>query len=60
MLRCAPILAAALSFVVAATATAQPLRSFPATALRGELVVTTPPEAQLNRQPARRSHPRHR
>jgi hypothetical protein len=53
MLRCAPILAAALSFVVAATATAQPLRSFPATALRGELVVTTPPEAQLNRQPAR-------
>ena len=53
MLRCVPMLAAALSFVAAAAATAQPLRSFPATALRGELVVTAPPEALLNRQPAR-------
>ncbi len=54
MPRCALLLAAAL--VVAAVATsalAQPNRSFPAAALRGELVVTTPPEVLLNRQPAR-------
>jgi hypothetical protein len=37
--------------VVATAAQALPNRSFPATALRGELVVTAPPKALLNRQP---------
>ena len=51
MLRCA-LLALSLT-ALAVPATAQVLRQFPATALRGELLVTLPPEVTLNRQPAR-------
>ena len=51
MLRCA-LLALSLT-ALAVPASAQGQRQFPATALRGELVVTLPPEATLNRQPAR-------
>ncbi len=45
----------AAGFLLAATAPAlaQVQRSFPATALRGELRITQPPEALLNGQPAR-------
>lgn len=51
MLRCA---AAALALVLAGPVLAQSVqRSFPATALRGELVVQQPPEALLNGMPAR-------
>lgn len=54
MYRCAPLLAA---FVCAATlcapAAAQVQRFFPATALRGILVVTQSPDVMLNGQPAR-------
>ena len=54
MLRCALLAAAVLACTVAATpAAAQAPRNFPATALRGELVVTAPPEALLNKRPAR-------
>lgn len=49
MLRCA-LLAAA---VAALPALAAAQRNFPATALRGELVVTQPPQVQLNGRPAR-------
>lgn len=51
MLRCVMLLAAlaALSAPIAA----QLQRNFPATALRGELRVTQPPEAQLNGRVAR-------
>ncbi|MCY7315310.1 MAG: hypothetical protein LH480_06695 [Rubrivivax sp.] len=35
------------------TAAAQGVRNFPADALRGEIVITAPPEIVLNRQPAR-------
>lgn len=53
MLRCAIAgLAAALLMPLAQ---AQVHRNFPATALRGELQITTPPEAVLNGQPARLS-----
>ena len=51
MLRCV-----LLSLALAATALpgwAQVQRLFPATALRGELLVTQPPEALLNGQPVR-------
>ena len=51
MLRCVMLLA-----IIAATAPpahAQLQRNFPATALRGELRVTLPPEALLNNRPAR-------
>ena len=51
MLRCA-LLALSLT-VLAVPASAQVQRQFPATALRGELLVTLPPEVTLNRQPAR-------
>jgi hypothetical protein len=51
MLRCVP-LAAAL-FACALPAAAQLQRNFPANALRGELVVLQPPDAQLNGRPAR-------
>jgi len=51
MIRCV-VLAAAL-FACTLPAAAQLQRNFPATALRGELVVLQPPEAQLNGQPAR-------
>ena len=50
MLRC--VLATAL-VVCVQTAAAQAPRNFPATALRGEVVITQPPEVLLNRQPAR-------
>jgi hypothetical protein len=54
MLRCALFAAAVLACTVAAApAAAQAPRNFPATALRGELVVTAPPEVLLNKQPAR-------
>ncbi len=55
MLRCAlPLLAAASTFVAATTAQAQGLpRNFPATALRGEIVVGQPPEITLNGQASR-------
>ena len=54
MLRCA-LLAAALLATALPTlpALAQAPRNFPATALRGELMVTAPPEVLLNKQPAR-------
>lgn len=47
--------ALALAFLLAlpAASQAQAPRRFPANALRGELVVTLPPEALLNGQPAR-------
>ena len=51
MHRCALI--AATLVVCASAAVAQAPRNFPATALRGEIVVTAPPELLLNRQPAR-------
>ncbi len=51
MLRCA-LIAATLS-VCAASVTAQSPRNFPATALRGEFVITAPPEILLNKRPAR-------
>ncbi|MDP3223263.1 MAG: hypothetical protein Q8M96_09015 [Rubrivivax sp.] len=51
MLRCA-LIAATLTVCVASAA-AQVQRNFPATALRGELVITAPPEILLNKRPAR-------
>jgi hypothetical protein len=49
MIRCALMVA----LLAAAPAIAQNARSFPANALRGELMVTQPPEVLLNGQPAR-------
>ena len=51
MIRC--VLLAATVAVCASNAVAQLTRNFPATALRGEIVVTAPPELLLNRSPAR-------
>ena len=51
MLRCALI--AATLVVCASAAVAQTPRNFPAAALRGEIVVTAPPELLLNKRPAR-------
>jgi hypothetical protein len=51
MLRCA-LAALAISLLVP-LAHAQTHRSFPSQALRGELIVSAPPEATLNGQPAR-------
>ena len=51
MLRCA--LLAATLLACAAPAAAQATRHFPASALRGEIVVTAPPELLLNQRPAR-------
>ena len=52
MTRC--VAAAALALLACALpAQAQLQRNFPATALRGELVVTQPPDVLLNGQPAR-------
>ncbi|MDP1898901.1 MAG: hypothetical protein Q8K96_00405 [Rubrivivax sp.] len=51
MIRCVA-LATAL-FACTLPAAAQAPRNFPATALRGEIVVTQPPELLLNGQPAR-------
>lgn len=50
MFRCAW---AVVALATALPAAAQAARPFPATALRGELVVTAPPEVQLNRRPGR-------
>lgn len=50
MLRCA---LAAVAFAAALPAFAQAPRTFPASALRGELVVTLPPEVKLNGQVTR-------
>ena len=53
MLRCALFSA---TFVVCAAhlpAAAQAPRNFPPSALRGEIVITAPPELLLNRRPAR-------
>ena len=44
---------AATFAVCSSAAVAQAPRTFPATALRGEIVVTTPPELLLNKRPAR-------
>ena len=52
MIRCA-LLLAIVCFSAALPAAAQAQRHFPAAALRGELVVTAPPELLLNRMPAR-------
>ena len=51
----APALVAVLTFAPALSAQAQlqMLRNFPATALRGDIVVTQPPEILLNQKPAR-------
>lgn len=54
MLRCVLVTAAsAAALLAAAPAAAQTPRTFPATALRGEILVTQPPEIRLNGQPAR-------
>lgn len=53
MLRCAFAALAAAAFVLPAAA--QVARSFPANALRGELVIDQAPEARLNGRPARLS-----
>lgn len=52
MIRCALLLSIVL-FGAAVSAPALAQRQFPASALRGDLVVTAPPEVQLNRKPAR-------
>ena len=51
MFRCAALVAALVACTLPAQAQAP--RRFPATALRGEIVVTQPPELLLNGQPAR-------
>ncbi len=51
MIRCVTLAATLLAFALPAAAQMQ--RNFPATALRGELVVLQPPEARLNGRPAR-------
>ena len=56
MHRCVPFAAALCAVFISATAlpaAAQALRPFTAQTLRGELVITQPPEVLLNRQPAR-------
>ncbi len=53
--RTAPALLALALLVCAGPATAQTSRPFPVNALRGELVVTQPPEVLLNGLPARLS-----
>jgi hypothetical protein len=53
MYRCFAIAAALVGLHAAPFAQVQ--RNFPATALRGELVVTAPPEVRLNGAPARLS-----
>jgi hypothetical protein len=53
MLRCVLVAAAVAAAVLPAAAQVQ--RNFPADALRGELLVTEAPDAQLNGQPARLS-----
>ena len=53
MLRCALPGLAAVLLLATAPAVAQVQRNFPATALRGELRITQPPEVLLNGTPAR-------
>ncbi len=53
LLRAAGSAFAALVAATALPAGAQAPRNFPAPALRGELVVTAPPEVRVNGQPAR-------
>ena len=53
MLRCVLFAAALVATAVTVPAAAQAPRNFPATALRGEIVVTAPPELLLNKRPAR-------
>ena len=51
MLRCVTLAAALIACALPAAAQMQ--RNFPANALRGQLVVLQPPDAQLNGRPAR-------
>jgi hypothetical protein len=51
MYRCAAALVTAA--LVLPSAQAQMHRNFPANALRGEMVITAPPDATMNGQPAR-------
>jgi hypothetical protein len=51
MFRCVTLAATVLA--LALPAAAQAPRKFPANALRGEIVITLPPELQLNQKPAR-------
>ena len=53
MYRCALAAIAAATVLVAAPAAAQVARQFPQNALRGQIVVTAPPEVSLNGRPAR-------
>jgi len=55
MLRCVTtgLMAGLVAFALPGAAQAQVHRNFPAQALRGEFVVTTPPEVLLNGQPDR-------
>ena len=53
MIRCALLAAALVAGFAHLPVAAQAARNFPASALRGELVVTAPPELLLNKQPAR-------
>ena len=53
MLRCALLVATLVVSAAQVPAAAQAPRNFPATALRGEIVITAPPELLLNKQPAR-------
>lgn len=59
MLRCAPLaaLATTLLFALTPPAFAQAVRKFPANALRGEIVITQPPELLLNQKVAARLAP---
>ena len=51
MTRC--VWAVALAMAAALPAAAQPVRNFPATALRGDVAFVAPPDVTLNGQPAR-------
>ncbi len=53
MNRCAAVAATLCVAALALPAAAQAPRKFTAQTLRGELIVTNPPEVLLNRQPAR-------
>jgi hypothetical protein len=53
MYRCALAALGAAIVLAAAPASAQVARQFPQNALRGQIVVTAPPELALNGQPAR-------
>jgi hypothetical protein len=53
MYRCALAALGAATVLVSAPSSAQVARQFPQNALRGQIVVTAPPELALNGQPAR-------